>query len=230
MPRDSDKDNDSRGRRDRGPAKGGPAKGRSGKPRGPDKKFAKRGPPGDKGDARPPEATATAARPARVNRSAAARRAMPRAAISATVRSSIAKTGPAKTGRAARIVASAASSRVAIGPSSRVKTVRFPIVRRATARSARSSPVATAHFLIVPRAMARSGRSSRAVIAPPMGVMTVRRAGIATIPVRPAEPVTRSLATSDLTRRVATVRNANSTASGSFRAVLRTAIAASAAI
>ena len=45
MPRDSDKDNDSRGRR--GPSKGpskGPAKGgRSGKPRGPDKKFAKRG-------------------------------------------------------------------------------------------------------------------------------------------------------------------------------------------
>src|SRR5215218_244647 len=53
MPRDSDKDNDSRGRRDRGPAKGGPAKGRSGKPRGPDKKFAKRGPEG-KGDSRPP--------------------------------------------------------------------------------------------------------------------------------------------------------------------------------
>ncbi|MGY4629495.1 pseudouridine synthase [Bradyrhizobium sp. USDA 4486] len=37
MPRDSDKDNDSRGRR--GPARGG----RSGKPRGPEKKFAKRG-------------------------------------------------------------------------------------------------------------------------------------------------------------------------------------------
>jgi 23S rRNA pseudouridine2605 synthase len=53
MPRDSDKHNDSRGRRDRGPAKGGPAKGRSGKPRGPEKKFAKRGPEG-KGDARPP--------------------------------------------------------------------------------------------------------------------------------------------------------------------------------
>lgn len=48
MPRDSDKDNDSRGRR-------GPAKGRSGKPRGPDKKFAKRGFEG-KGerDSRPP--------------------------------------------------------------------------------------------------------------------------------------------------------------------------------
>lgn len=43
MPRDSDKDNDSRGRR--GPPKGG----RSGKPRGPDKKFAKRGAEG-KGD------------------------------------------------------------------------------------------------------------------------------------------------------------------------------------
>ncbi|MCP3463873.1 MULTISPECIES: pseudouridine synthase [unclassified Bradyrhizobium] len=38
MPRDSDKDNDSRGRRDRGPSKG-----RTGKPRGPEKKFAKRG-------------------------------------------------------------------------------------------------------------------------------------------------------------------------------------------
>ncbi|MGY4598674.1 pseudouridine synthase [Bradyrhizobium sp. GM22.5] len=155
---------------------------------------------------------------------------MPRAATSATARSSIAKTGRVKTGRAARIVASAASSRVAIVPSSRVKTVRFPIVRRATARSARSSPVVTAHFLIAPRAMATSGRSSRAVIARPMGVMTVRRAGIATIPVRPAEPVTRSLATSDLMRRVATVRNASSTASGSFRAAHRTAIAASAAI
>nr|AWL99265.1 pseudouridine synthase [Bradyrhizobium amphicarpaeae] len=47
MPRDSDKDNDSRGRR--GPPKGG----RSGKPRGPDKKFAKRGPEG-RSDARPP--------------------------------------------------------------------------------------------------------------------------------------------------------------------------------
>ncbi|MCP3394608.1 pseudouridine synthase [Bradyrhizobium sp. CCGB12] len=52
MPRDSDKDNDSRGRR--GPAKGS-SKGRSGKPRGPDKKFAKRGFEG-KGDrdSRPP--------------------------------------------------------------------------------------------------------------------------------------------------------------------------------
>ncbi|MET4390093.1 23S rRNA pseudouridine2605 synthase [Bradyrhizobium sp. F1.4.3] len=50
MPRDSDKDNDSRGRRDRGPPKG-----RSGKPRGPEKKFAKRGVEG-KGDrdSRPP--------------------------------------------------------------------------------------------------------------------------------------------------------------------------------
>src|SRR5580693_3256977 len=39
MPRDNDKNNDSRGRRDR-PAGG---KGRSGVPRGPEKKFAKRG-------------------------------------------------------------------------------------------------------------------------------------------------------------------------------------------
>jgi len=38
MPRDNDKNNDSRGRRDRPPGKS-----RSGVPRGPDKKFAKRG-------------------------------------------------------------------------------------------------------------------------------------------------------------------------------------------
>ncbi|TYL88057.1 pseudouridine synthase [Bradyrhizobium rifense] len=57
MPRDSDKDNDSRGRRGppKGPSKGPSKGGRSGKPRGPDKKFAKRGfePKGD-GDTRPP--------------------------------------------------------------------------------------------------------------------------------------------------------------------------------
>ncbi|WP_063687232.1 pseudouridine synthase [Bradyrhizobium stylosanthis] len=60
MPRDSDKDNDSRGRR--GPPKGG----RSGKPRGPEKKFGKRGfegkgdrdsrPPRGDRDSRPPRA------------------------------------------------------------------------------------------------------------------------------------------------------------------------------
>jgi len=46
MPRDSDKDNDSRGRRDRpggGQGRAGGGKGRSGAARGPDKKFAKRG-------------------------------------------------------------------------------------------------------------------------------------------------------------------------------------------
>src|SRR5258705_3206139 len=50
MPRDSDKNNDSRGRRDR-PTGG---KGRSGAARGPDKKFAKRGFAGKSdGDKRP---------------------------------------------------------------------------------------------------------------------------------------------------------------------------------
>ncbi|WP_027534192.1 pseudouridine synthase [Bradyrhizobium sp. WSM3983] len=65
MPRDSDKDNDSRGRR--GPAKGG----RSGKPRGPDKKFAKRGPEG-KGDrdSRPPPRGDRDSRPPRGDREA----------------------------------------------------------------------------------------------------------------------------------------------------------------
>lgn len=65
MPRDSDKDNDSRGRR--GPAKGG----RSGKPRGPDKKFAKRGPEreGDR-DSRPPPRGDRDSRPPRGDREA----------------------------------------------------------------------------------------------------------------------------------------------------------------
>ena len=50
MPRDNDKDNDSRGRRDRKP----PGKGRSGVPRGPEKKFAKRGfAAGTEGERRP---------------------------------------------------------------------------------------------------------------------------------------------------------------------------------
>ncbi|MBR1200280.1 pseudouridine synthase [Bradyrhizobium sp. AUGA SZCCT0240] len=46
MPRDNDKDNDSRGRRDRpggGQGRAGGGKGRSGAARGPEKKFAKRG-------------------------------------------------------------------------------------------------------------------------------------------------------------------------------------------
>jgi 23S rRNA pseudouridine2605 synthase len=53
MPRDSDKDNDSRGRR--GPARGPSKGGRSGKARGPEKKFAKRGfESKSEGDKRPP--------------------------------------------------------------------------------------------------------------------------------------------------------------------------------
>src|ERR1700676_3433762 len=46
MPRDNDKNNDSRGRRDRpgdGKGRAGGGKGRSGATRGPEKKFAKRG-------------------------------------------------------------------------------------------------------------------------------------------------------------------------------------------
>src|SRR6186713_3096834 len=49
MPRDNDKDNDSRGRRDR-PSGG---KGRSGAARGPEKKFAKRGFAGKSDGAKP---------------------------------------------------------------------------------------------------------------------------------------------------------------------------------
>jgi 23S rRNA pseudouridine2605 synthase len=60
MPRDNDKNNDSRGRRDR-PSGG---KGRSGLPRGPDKKFAKRGFAGKSdGDKRDGERRPSAGRP-----------------------------------------------------------------------------------------------------------------------------------------------------------------------
>lgn len=54
MPRDTDKNNDSRGRRDRPGAGKGGGKGRSGASRGPEKKFAKRGYAGkDDGERRP---------------------------------------------------------------------------------------------------------------------------------------------------------------------------------
>ncbi|WP_291687046.1 pseudouridine synthase [Bradyrhizobium sp.] len=54
MPRDNDKNNDSRGRRDRPGAGKGGGKGRSGAARGPEKKFAKRGFAGkSEGDKRP---------------------------------------------------------------------------------------------------------------------------------------------------------------------------------
>src|SRR3954465_6881147 len=58
MPRDNDKNNDSRRGRD------GPPKGRSGKPRGPDKKFAKRGFAGKSdGERRPYAGKSDGARP-----------------------------------------------------------------------------------------------------------------------------------------------------------------------
>jgi 23S rRNA pseudouridine2605 synthase len=56
MPRDSDKNNDSRGRRDRpgdGKGRAGGGKGRSGAARGPEKKFAKRGFAGKGGSDKP---------------------------------------------------------------------------------------------------------------------------------------------------------------------------------
>ncbi len=64
MPRDNDKNNDSRGRRDR---PGGGGKGRSGAARGPDKKFAKRGfaDKGDGGERKPYAAKPYAGKPDR---------------------------------------------------------------------------------------------------------------------------------------------------------------------
>jgi 23S rRNA pseudouridine2605 synthase len=61
MPRDNDKHNDSRGRRDRKPG----GKGRSGVPRGPEKKFAKRGFAGEAEGERRPYAGSREDRPPR---------------------------------------------------------------------------------------------------------------------------------------------------------------------
>ena len=67
MPRDSDKNNDSRGRRDRpggGKGRAGGGKGRSGAARGPEKKFAKRGLVGkSEGERRPYAGKSDAAKP-----------------------------------------------------------------------------------------------------------------------------------------------------------------------
>jgi 23S rRNA pseudouridine2605 synthase len=71
MPRDNDKDNDSRGRRDRpsGDGKGrAGGKGRSGAARGPEKKFAKRGFAGKSDGDRPPRRDFDAPRPPRGER------------------------------------------------------------------------------------------------------------------------------------------------------------------
>jgi 23S rRNA pseudouridine2605 synthase len=71
MPRDNDKDNDSRGRRDRpsGDGKGrAGGKGRSGAARGPEKKFAKRGFAGKSDGDRPPRRDFDAPRPPRGDR------------------------------------------------------------------------------------------------------------------------------------------------------------------
>ena len=96
MPRDSDKNNDSRGRRDRpgggkgraGGGKGG-GKGRSGAARGPEKKFAKRGFAGKgdgDGERRPYAGKSEGAKSFGKKPYAAAGNLMPASAMAMTVR------------------------------------------------------------------------------------------------------------------------------------------------
>ena len=120
MPRDNDKDNDSRGRRDR-PSGG---KGRSGVARGPEKKFAKRGFGGKtEGERRPYAGNAKIAR-------RAARTAMRRARVVTgrlpIGRREAARAKSVRSGRAKTVAATSAHTRRAeIGP---------PIVATATTR------------------------------------------------------------------------------------------------
>ena len=221
MPRDKDKDNDSRGRRDR-PSGG---KGRSGAARGPEKKFAKRGVRQERGrqaamaSGAPTPASATAMRrvPAATGRLAIVRRASTATIVrvaknrSATGRRAVA-TRSVRSSRAAtvRIIATTAAARSA--PTRRAETATIPIAAAParprvspTGNSATRSPIRRA------TAMARSGPTPRAarVFA---GMATSRKAIVRT---------GRDRRVMAIGRRVATGRSENSTASGNFRVARR---------
>ena len=168
MPRDSDKNNNSRGRRDRpgdgksraGSGKGG-GKGRSGAARGPEKKFAKRGFAGKgdgDGERRPYAGKSEGAKSFGKKPYAGAVSPTPASAMAMIVR----RAGILATRRA----------RAAIG--------RLPAVRSRGDRRWNAFVQAARRSLVV----ARSVRSSRAAIVRILIATTVRRAAIATMPRR----------------------------------------------
>ena len=166
MPRDNDKNNDSRGRRDRpggGKSRVRRCKGRSGAARGPEKKFAKRGFAGkDDGASATASGVPMPGNPTARNRLA---RSLIRVRASPTPASAMAMTV-----RRAGILATR-RARAAIGRL-RDRPARGRNARKRSS-AARGSPVA-----------ARSARSSRAATVRILIATTARRAAIATMPAR----------------------------------------------
>ncbi len=213
MPRDNDKDNDSRGRRDRpsATAKAAPAaRAARARRRGPEKKFAKRGFAGKSdGDKRDGERRPYAGKPdgARsFDKKPYAGGASPTpASATAIVRRAAISTRRARrvaTGRSAIAARAVIVRHASTAMTVPVATGRLPAVRPVvtTVKSARSSRARTV--------AARSARTRRAATARTSIATTVRRAGtaraalgIATMPVRPRALARRNSARSGPIRR-----------------------------
>ena len=214
MPRDNDKDNDSRGRRDRpsgGKGRAGGGKGRSGAARGPEKKFAKRGfagkSDGDKpdGERRPYAGKPDGARSfdkkpyAGGGKPYAGKRdgdRPPRRDFDAP-RPPRGDRPFRDRSRRAAIVRHASTARIVPVATGRLPAVRPAVTTVKSVRSNRAKTVA-----------ARSARTRRAATARTSIATTVRRAGtaraalgIATMPVRPRVLARRNSARSGLIRR-----------------------------
>ena len=217
MPRDNDKNNDSRGRRDR-PSGG---KGRSGAARGPEKKFAKRGFAGKRFASRRRQARWRAAAVCR--RSRTARKSLCQKPYSGDRNPTPRSPMPAAA-TALRRASATATRRVRAATGRRLAIVRSVstgmTVRRATIAAARSAPTPRAASEAMPgRPRASPTRNSatrsptrRARVAarsgPTRRAATGRRATVRTVRGR------RAMATG----RAATGRSENSAATRSFPA------------
>ncbi len=183
MPRDSDKNNNSRGRRDRpgdgkgraGGGKGG-SKGRSGAARGPEKKFAKRGFAGKgdgDGERRPYAGKSEGAKSFGKKPYPAAESLMPASATAMTVR----RAGTLATRRARVAIGHLLAVRHAVAM---VKSARSSRAKIAVATSARTRRAATGRISIattVRRAGGSQGRPGDRDDARPAGRFSDRKFG-----------------------------------------------------
>ena len=199
MPRDNDKNNDSRGRRDRpggGKGRSGGGKGRSGAARGPEKKFAKRGFAGKSegdGERRPYAGKSDGAKS--YGKKPYAGGGKPYAGKrDGDDRPPRRDFGDSPRPRFNRDDVPPATVRIAARARISVRA------RTVTARSARTSRVAIARISV---AMIVAARSVRTTARRPSELQSrrSRRAAIATMPVRPGVSRTRNSATSGPIRR-----------------------------
>ncbi len=194
MPRDNDKNNDSRGRRDR-PSGG---KGRSGAARGPEKKFAKRGFAGKSdGDKRDGERRPYAGKPDGAKSYGKKPYSGPASPMPASAREmrrdrvAIVRPAIGRSGSTAMIVPAVAARsapipRAAIAPTSTATTaLRAPIAATpARPRVSRTRNSATSGLIRHERVAVRSGPTRRAATGPKAIVPTARaRRAMATVPV-----------------------------------------------